>query len=466
MRKINKNLFVVFAGIFLGLALASCQNPFLQLEKDAVSVPGQSSFVYSPSEDSEGPAFTVSFVTNGGSPVTSISNVAPGSLISEPETSMDYFIVEGWYKDLGLDDPWDFSYDEVNSNLTLYAGWDFDEGAQGDGLSEDTPFLVYDALTLKKVGSEPTGAEAWDTYKYYLQIKDIDMTGINWIPIGPASNKFAGSYNGGGKTISNLKYAGDPMGGDYVGLFSSLGDGARLENIRLVNANIQGRDYVGGIVGDAGFSAVTNCYVTGSIKGRDNVGGIAGLVDFMTSSCYGSVETCFADCTIESMSNKVGGLAGNNKGKIINCHAAGMVKTYGGTMYAGGLVGMNEVYGVIQNCYAANRVYGDIYVGGITGWAVGSTVENCVALNEAIVGTYYVGRVIGELDGSSTVNNNYAGDEIALSRLDTPDPMNDGITIPAGMENSMSWWTGNAGWVFDDVWEWDAVKQLPVLRGM
>ena len=436
MKEINCKLIAILAGISLSLALSGCQNPFLQLGKEAAAASAYSPFMVSPPEDSEGSLFTVSFITNGGSPVASIPNVAPGSLISEPESSMDYFIVEGWYKDPDLDDPWDFSYDEVNSNLTLYAGWEFDEDAQGDG-SEEYPFLVYDIITLDRVGSEAVGVNKWAMNSHYLQIKDIDWAkaGINWTPIGKNfTDYFLGVYDGGGKIIFNLECI-LPPGDSYAGLFIALK--GTVKNLGLVNAVIEGKNNVGGIASFSDFGTIQNCFFRGSIKGEYNIGGISG------SNGLGLIENCYADCDIN------------------------------GTFQIGGITGMNNG-GRILNCYALGSVSGTYNAGGIAGRSTGSETENCVALNSLVKTT---GNPVGRVHGGNTllapsdapfvITNCYGSADMDLicGAARTPDSSLDGNDV--GEERSAeSWWIDTANWDFDHVWAWDAVKKLPVLQNM
>lgn len=74
---------------------------------------------------------TVTFESNGGSPVPSQS-VRYGEKVLRPEDPIrEGYHLEGWYTDLDLQNPWDFDKDTVQGNLTLYAKW-----AQGDPAGE------------------------------------------------------------------------------------------------------------------------------------------------------------------------------------------------------------------------------------------------------------------------------------------------------------------------------------------
>lgn len=62
--------------------------------------------------------------------------------------------------------------------------------------------------------------------------------------------------------------------------------------------------------------------------------------------------------------SEVGGLAGTNAGRITNCSFRGTVS---GNSAVGGLVGLNEVTGIVENCRMYGSVYGSHFIGGITG---------------------------------------------------------------------------------------------------
>ncbi|MBQ7179767.1 MAG: hypothetical protein IJR87_00580 [Bacteroidaceae bacterium] len=101
-------------------------------------------------------------------------------------------------------------------------------------------------------------------------VADIDMTGINLMPIGMyASNsgtqiKFMGHFDGQGHIIKNLTVDRS----DYyeAGLFSRC-ESATLENFGIVNATIRQRRAIraGVVAGEIYISTVRNVFVTGDI---------------------------------------------------------------------------------------------------------------------------------------------------------------------------------------------------------
>ena len=69
------------------------------------------------------PVYTVSFETNGGTTVAS-QGITEGGLVIEPNPpGKTGYSFAGWYSDIVLTDPWNFSADTVTENITLYANW-------------------------------------------------------------------------------------------------------------------------------------------------------------------------------------------------------------------------------------------------------------------------------------------------------------------------------------------------------
>jgi hypothetical protein len=54
------------------------------------------------------------------------------------------------------------------------------------------------------------------------------------------------------------------------------------------------------------------------------------------------------------------------------------------------------------------NVSGEKYVGGITGYALYSTIENNAAINQEISGSSNVNRIVGDTKDDNTIQNNFA----------------------------------------------------------
>jgi hypothetical protein len=93
--------------------------------------------------------------------------------------------------------------------------------------------------------------------------------GKGWEPIAG----FAGSFDGQGYEIVGL-FINRPDEWE-VGLFGYVDEGGVIENIGVINANVIGSCYVGGLVGK-NEGSVSNSYSTGSVIGGYDTGGLVG----------------------------------------------------------------------------------------------------------------------------------------------------------------------------------------------
>ena len=94
----------------------------------------------------------VSFQTSGGSDVADVK-VQFGEKLTRPEDPVrDGYSFEGWYKDIHLNEAWEFDKDTVQGNMSLYAKWnkaevqnpDVEESISG---SEESAPVVDDVPT-------------------------------------------------------------------------------------------------------------------------------------------------------------------------------------------------------------------------------------------------------------------------------------------------------------------------------
>ncbi|WP_181215634.1 fimbrillin family protein [Phocaeicola faecicola] len=208
---------------------------------------------------------------------------------------------------------------------------------------------------------------------------DITLTG-EWTPMGNYENRYTGTFDGNGHTITGLTVNQKERGN--VGLIGYLGSGGKVQNLTLENVNLNGNLYVGGVVGYSNNGTVTACTASGSINGKEYVGGIVG------SNYLGTVTACYNTSSTVNGSYLVGGVVGqNNKGIVTACYnASGSI--YGeGTV--GGVVGDNYT-STVTACYWSN--YAGYGIGNGTGDATkvdGTTVtwQTAVdAMNAALSG--------------------------------------------------------------------------------
>lgn len=199
---------------------------------------------------------------------------------------------------------------------------------------------------------------------------DIDLTGKNWTPIGTSfSNKYTGTFDGGGHTIKGLTVTTNDQ---FVGLFGSIGYAGTVKNVMMEDVQITSNRSSGFAGGVAGYSdgTIENCSVSGSVSGTVYVGGVVG------AQWNGSITGCSSSATVKG-TVYVGGVAGQTNGgaTLTACYATGNViieiapkKNISG----GGLVGMNEGKGV-RACYATGNVTstgsstGNVHIFGLLG---------------------------------------------------------------------------------------------------
>ena len=199
---------------------------------------------------------------------------------------------------------------------------------------------------------------------------DIDLTGKNWTPIGTSfSNKYTGTFDGGGHTIKGLTVTTNDQ---FVGLFGSIGYAGTVKNVMMEDVQITSNRSSGFAGGVAGYSdgTIENCSVSGSVSGTVYVGGVVGV------QIGGSITGCSSSATVKGTVD-VGGVAGqtNSSATLTACYATGNViieiaptKNISG----GGLVGMNGGEGVCA-CYATGNVTstgsstGNVHIFGLLG---------------------------------------------------------------------------------------------------
>lgn len=227
---------------------------------------------------------------------------------------------------------------------------------------------------------------------FYALGHDIDANGASFTPIGTDTTPFSGTFNGLGHTVSNLSI--DLPSHSFVGFFGYAEDAA-IRNLGLIDADIKGSQFVGGLVGRGLASVVGNSYVTGSVQGDWHVGGLAG--EFGGDQGFGSIENSWAASTVTGAGvgaqEAFGGLVGYATAPITNSHATGNVTVTAGNnskTAVGGLVGK---YG---SFYSRKKISGSHASGDVTAGDGSQSVGGLVGENQGeIVDSYATGMVSG-----------------------------------------------------------------------
>lgn len=260
---------------------------------------------------------------------------------------------------------------------------------------------VYQISTEKELhwfASEVNGGNTAISAKL---LNDIALTTSNWYPIGRQGHGFAGTFDGNGKSITNLKLTSDK---DETGFFGLLTNGGKVKSLSVSGSVIATGDVsqTGGIAGAMGEvgskSSITDCTFSGTVTGNIQVGGIIGCV-----GQHNQVERC-ANHAAVSGKEDVGGVAGaNSYGVMRYCYNTGAVGS-AAAKQVGGIVGTQQNYAEMVACYNTGAVTGADYVGGVAGKVYVAAMPS---------GCYNVGEVSAALRCGGAVGS-FGGDDYIM----------------------------------------------------
>lgn len=288
-------------------------------------------------------------------------------------------------------------------------------GIEGEG-TEASPYILktpqdmVDMRSLAKVGGET----------WFKMAGDIDLAGINWVPVNYDQNfERKIHFDGGNFTISNLTSDKSVHGANYPSLFGVLYGSCK--NLKIDNAVISstsGCGVLGGYVGTTGKpAAVENVTITNSsvTNSGDRAGGVCGTAKEATFTNVSFQGTVTSTYTGEA---KTGGFVGQTETKavFVNCDVDvtfdGKGTDTGG--FAGKLLAENEFTGCEVSVRMTSGVATKNRCGGFAGWnaAVKTTITDCHVLagstitnktNRASASNGNLGGFIGFGDTAGTV---------------------------------------------------------------
>ncbi len=292
------------------------------------------------------------------------------------------------------------------------SGGTFIRALGGDG-SSGAPYQLADIYGVQGVGSAGMLGNS------YVLANNIDAAvTVNWnpeegggegfVPVGTSGAGFTGSFDGQGRSISNLTI--NRQGSYYVGLFGE--NSGTIDGLNLVNASVSGYYQVGTLAG-INSGTVSNSSATGVVDGGEGHSG--GLIGENSGSVTDSYAMVAVSNSYAGYGYATGGLVGYNTGSISNAYATGSVSScYDGSCgsYVGGLVGYNY-YGTISNSHATGNVSGGDYVGGLVGYNEhddGITITDAYA-SGSVMGNSYLGGLVG-YNYYGQIERSYAGGDV------------------------------------------------------
>ena len=331
--------------------------------------------------------------------------------------------------------------------------------SEGNG-SEGSPYIITKAEELAwfrdavNNGNYEICAKIADNVEV-IDLKDFchaadasqNLEELSWEPIGNGDWSYVGTFDGNGKTITNLYINATQK---YMGLFGIIyqstiknltfenanvtntendigilagyaGNGSTLQNIKISNTcQIKGgNDYTGGIAGYLDGNAY-NCVNYATVQGTENVGGLFGFY----SSDGNSMTACANYGNVTASSHTAGGLVGYfDSGTIKDCANYGTIK---GTNNVGGMAGFVDVC-KMQNvfCYGNVSATNDTESGGmVCGYSNSGSTEGIVAYNSGatltINGQKQETHAFGSESGSNLSEDNathYTQEQIASGEV-------------------------------------------------
>lgn len=281
---------------------------------------------------------------------------------------------------------------------------------------------------------------------YFIIVNDIDMTGINFAPVGKSETYFfEGNISGvtsiedtsqQNRFISNLTV--NLASTDNVGLFGYVRktgtETPYIKHIVLNNScSFVGKSNVGSIAGWAQDAIIQNCINNATVEGKgENAGGIVGK-NFGTET-----SNCENHGTVKGVKN-VGGIAGMlDWGVISNVQNNNRVEASGEN--CGGIVGYMISYSTLKDVTNNAQVQGKDKTGGVLGYYIKNTAHSVQPIykltnTKPVVGSSNVGGIIGCVAGDLTFDGNNENQKCTMSGVSVKGTSNVGGLV-GGVENN------------------------------
>lgn len=402
--------------------------------------------------------YTITLDPGAGSASKTTVNVTYDEDFTLPVPTNDYGVFTGWlYNDEPITDSTGHSLTKWNftSDITLTVDW---------------TVKIYTVEDLLKMGTYLNGD--------FILMNDIDLSGVNWNPIGINSAPFTGHLDGNGHKISNLTIdTSNYTNRSSFGLFGYISfatfEDLVIEDFEFTSENIEKTYYVGALAGIdlTDLSSSTNeeplikgittsgSYVVAKQSSSYPVyaGGLFGKVSFeIISNCknfIGITNASYAGGLVGTATKMMYALNSSNEGQINSTlYAGGLLGKCGTAFYAsessnkaditsvqaaGGLVGSVDYYAVITLCYNTGNITSTtdntfLGAGGLIGccYSTGGEALPSVEISESynrgnisapcaggLLGVTYEIKLTNVYNAGSVSGNKYSGSIFAYSSV-------------------------------------------------
>lgn len=402
--------------------------------------------------------YTITLDPGAGSVSKTTVNVTYDEDFTLPVPTNDYGVFTGWlYNDEPITDSTGHSLTKWNftSDITLTVDW---------------TVKIYTVEDLLKMGTYLNGD--------FILMNDIDLSGVNWNPIGINSAPFTGHLDANGHKISNLTIdTSNYTNRSSFGLFGYISfatiEDLVIEDFEFTSENIEKTYYVGALAGIdlTDLSSSTNeeplikeittsgSYVVAKQSSSYPVyaGGLFGKVSFeIISNCknfIGITNASHAGGLVGTATKMMYALNSSNEGQINSTlYAGGLLGKCGTAFYAsessnkaditsvqaaGGLVGSVDYYAVITLCYNTGNITSTtdntfLGAGGLIGccYSTGGEALPSVEISESynrgnisapcaggLLGVTYEIKLTNVYNAGSVSGNKYSGSIFAYSSV-------------------------------------------------
>lgn len=293
----------------------------------------------------------------------------------------------------------------------------------------------------------------------YILMNDIDMSSIsNWEPIASdiqaLTDGFSGVLDGNGYTIKNLTSNGH----SNSGLFAYVCDGTVM-NLSMENVSVNGESSAGGVAANVfgvkggSVANISNCHVkSGKVAAGSHSGGIAGIImtfesDEKDPACVTKYCSNGASVSGHTSGGAFGTLGIGSYGTVI----VDNLMNYGeinGEFHSGGL------FGVIENDEGEISIKNTVSIGKVnphtssnlnasTG-LIAANIDADKDFSVELINCIYT--ILEGFDPFKLINALIKDESI-------------GITEKEAQKKSTFDFLD-----FDNIWEWDSKRKMPVFR--